>query len=122
MSSELLCSLLACETDVAGALNRFMGNEVLYASCLSKFLTDTTIDELNSAISTQAWDDAFTAAHALKGLAGNMGFVPLFHSAAELVVLIRAGRITEVTESMKQLNSNYNEITAAIRRHCGTNQ
>lgn len=103
------------ETDVAGALRRFGSNERLYISCLGLFLEDQTMSELNDAIARQAWDDAFTAAHALKGLAGNLGFVPLMHSAGQLVILIRGGRTREVAEYIGQVNRDYRDIARTIR-------
>ncbi len=106
---------MLCETDIDGAMRRFSGDEKLYMSCLNGFLDDPTMEELNVAIENGAWDEAFTAAHALKGLAGNMGFVPLFHAIAELVVLIRAGRIREVDASNRQVGRCYREVTDAIR-------
>lgn len=115
MNSQLLYSLVSCETDVDSALRRFCGDEALYVSCLSAFLEDRTIYALDDAIGLHAWDDAFTAAHALKGLAGNMGFIPLFHAVGELVVLIRSGRIGELPASYRQVRSCYDEIVAAIR-------
>ena len=108
-------SLTVRDTDVQGAIKRFCGNEALYVSCLQMFLEDTTIEDLKRAIEAQSWDEAFTAAHALKGLAGNMGFVPLMHSTGQLVVLIRGGRLQEINDCVMQINSNYRDITDAIR-------
>lgn len=105
------------ETDIQGAVRRFSGNEQLYVSCLRMFLDDPTVTQLNKAIDLKAWDDAFTAAHALKGLAGNMGFVPLMHSTGQLVIMIRGGRTKEIGEYMAQVNSNYRDITDAIREN-----
>lgn len=102
-------------TDVQGAVRRFCGDEALYVSCLDAFLHDTTITELNAAVGKQAWDEAFTAAHALKGLAGNMGFVPLMHSTGQLVILIRGGRLKEIGDGIALVNSSYRDIVDAIR-------
>lgn len=120
MDAELLQSLARCETDVDGALRRLAGNEDIYLSCLDCFLQDQTISELNTAINAKMWDEAFTAAHAMKGMAGNMGFVPLFHATGELVVLIRAGRLREVGEANVKVNHCYNAITSAIRQNRNT--
>ena len=117
MEARLRNALFQRETDVSGALRRLYGDEALYIACLSDFLQDPTMDELNAAIKKERWDDAFTAAHALKGLAGNMGFVPLMHSVGQLVVLIRGGRTREISECMLQVNSSYRDITDAIREN-----
>ena len=115
MNSQLLYGLVMCETDVDGALRRFCGDETLYCACLIDFLGDPTIEELNRSIAAQAWDEAFTAAHALKGLAGNMGFVPLFHAVSGLVVLIRAGKLVDIDASFHEVRRCYKDICSAIR-------
>lgn len=114
MDRQLQHALALRATDVEGAIKRFNGDESLYVTCLKMFLDDPTIQQLNQAIASEAWDDAFTAAHALKGLAGNMGFVPLMHATSQLLITIRGGRTREVGEYMAQVNSDYRDITDAI--------
>lgn len=116
MEDTLRQSLQNVETDVDGALERFSGDEALYESLLQAFLTDPTMEMLQDAISRQAWDDAFTAAHALKGLAGNMGFVPLFHAMGELVIYIRTAKIKDVKDSLNQSLRCYKDLVCAIRQ------
>ena len=112
-------NLLLNETDIDGALQRFSRDESLYLTLLDDFVGDTTMDELEAAVKNRMWDDAFTAAHALKGLAGNMGFVPLFHSIGELVMLIRAGKVDEVDASFKTVRRCYSDIVTAILMSSG---
>ena len=115
MNAKQQHALALRETDVQGAIRRLGDNEKLYIACLAMFLDDPTMAQLNGAVAAQAWDDAFTAAHALKGLAGNMGFVPLMHSTGQLVIMIRGGRTKEIGDCMARVNSNYRDITDAIR-------
>ncbi len=117
MNGKLLHSLALRETDLQGAMRRFYGNESFYVSCLASFLDDPTMSELNTAVKGKLWDEAFTAAHALKGLAGNMGFIPLMHATSQLVVLIRGGRTKEISDCMLLVNSSYRDITDAIREN-----
>lgn len=117
MNARQKHALYLRDTDLQGALKRLYGDEELYISCLKEFLNDPTVDQLNADIENHAWDDAFTAAHALKGVAGNMGFVPLMHFTGQLVVLIRAGRTKEIRDSLEQVNSSYRDITDAIREN-----
>ncbi len=115
MSPKQLRALALRETDVEGALRRLYGNEELYKTCLIQFLDDPTMGELNAAGAAKAWDDAFTAAHALKWLAGNLGFVPLMHDVGRLVTIIRSGRSDEIPDCLSSVNSRYRDITDAIR-------
>lgn len=116
MNSEQTRILALRETDIQGAVKRCCGNETLYIACLKVFLEDPTMKGLSAAIANKSWDDAFTAAHALKGVAGNMGFVPLMHSTGQLVMLIRGGRTEEVREGLGNVESCYRDITDAIRQ------
>ena len=114
MNEKLFNRLLQNETDIDGALKRLYGNESLYIKLLNAFLQDTTMSNLDIAIGEKDWDTAFTSAHALKGLAGNLGLVPLFYSIGELVVLIRTGRISEIDSTMDRVRQNYNDIISTI--------
>ena len=121
MTAEFKAALRTQETDLDGTLERFSGDEELYTRCLSDFLDDITMEQLCTAVKGRSWDDAFTAAHALKGLAGNLGFIPLFHDCAELVMLIRSGRVDEVIISFESMKKTYASITKIINRYCKCN-
>lgn len=120
MNRNLRIMLLRCETDLDGALHRFMNDEEFYVHCLCSFLTDRSMPDLEEALAARSWDEAFTAAHALKGLAGNMGFVPLFHAAAELVVLLRSGRTGAIGDSYLELKRCYEDLFRVIQQYCMT--
>ena len=117
MNARQLHALRLRETDVASALQRLGGNETLYDACLRAFLDDQTVAQLNATIRSGSWDEAFTAAHALKGVAGNMGLVPLMHNTGQLIVQIRGGRIHEIPQAMEQVNSSYRDITDGIHQY-----
>ncbi len=119
MNAEYIEALKKKETDIDGVMLRFSGDTELYAACLNDFLLDQTMIDLENAIDTRSWDDAFTAAHAIKGLAGNMGFIPLFHAAAELVIAIRSNRIEEIGEIYSFVKKCYIDITNVIRTNSG---
>ena len=116
MNTRQIHALTLRETDVPGAVRRCCGNEQLYTSCLKEFLDDPTMPQLNLALKKGNWDEAFTAAHALKGLAGNMGFIPLMHSISQLLILIRGGRVSEFPEAAEAVNSCYRDIVDGIRQ------
>lgn len=118
MDAELRAALVRCGTDIDEVMRRFSGDEALYVECLADFLDDRTAAELGDALLARSWDEAFTAAHALKGLAGNMGFIPLFHAAAQMVTLIRAGRTGEASDMYAELIRCYNAVINTIRKNC----
>lgn len=117
MDKSLLLDLHMNETDVDGALNRLAGHEEIYLQILAVFPDDPTMADLSDAIGAEDWDRAFTAAHALKGLAGNLGFAPLFYSLSQLVILIRTGRIDELDDVFRVVEQKYEDIIAVIHHH-----
>ena len=117
MNSRQKSVLSLQETDIDGAFRRLGGSEEFYAICLEAFLEDKTMDELNRAVSNEDWEGAFTAAHSLKGVAGNMGFVPLFHAAGQLVVAIRNGRLDEIPGCLHEVRQYYHGITEAVEQY-----
>lgn len=117
MNVEYKEALISCGTDVEAALQRLSGDADIYELCLNMFLQDQSMGDFERALDSNAWDDAFTAVHALKGAAGNMGFIPLYHAAAEMVILIRSGRTNELNNSLRELKRCYKDISDTIRRH-----
>ena len=118
MDNIFLNDLRINETDVDGALNRLSGDVEIYIMILTAFPQDGTMAELERSIKNEAWDEAFTAAHALKGLAGNLGFTMLFHSLGQLVIYIRTGKIKELEASFKTVKGYYDDIVRIINNHC----
>jgi len=68
---------------------RFVGNAEMYERFLGEFLKDGTFAELEAAMEQSNVRDAFTAAHTLKGLTGNLSLDALYK---KLVVLTDALR------------------------------
>ena len=92
MSSPLIDRLRTCGADIDAALERLVGDEVLYESCLRMFLEDPSFPELKAALDCGDYSAAFTAAHTIKGVAGNLGLTPVFTAADALVTPLRHGR------------------------------
>ncbi len=117
MKRELKEALLKCETDVQGSIKRFYGNEDIYCSYLESFLSEPTMKELGQAIEKRQWKDAFVTAHALKGLAGNLGFIPLYHTIGELVVQLRTGKYGAIGQLYEQAKICYDEIMETLQNY-----
>ncbi len=117
ITTKQIHALRLRETDIESVMRRLNNNQSVYETCLLAFLEDTTVAELNAALTHKLWDDAFTAAHALKGVAGNMGFIPLMHHTAQLIILIRSGKTQDIPQSLERVNSSYRDIVDAIHRY-----
>jgi HPt (histidine-containing phosphotransfer) domain-containing protein len=63
---------------------RVMSNTKLYVKLLIKFKTETTLDDLSAALDAGDFEKAQTAAHTVKGLAGNLSLIELFEKVRDL--------------------------------------
>lgn len=78
--------------DTREGLGRCMNNEAFYLRLVNMGLTDKNFAGLEEAVRQGDRKAAFEAAHALKGVMGNLSLTPLFESISELTELLRADR------------------------------
>jgi len=89
---EVLEKLRAWGCDLEGALERFLGDEKLYQSCLPMVVEDESFDGLKEALAADERKKAFDCAHTLKGVFANMGITPMFETVVKIVEPLRAGK------------------------------
>ena len=75
----------AAGIDYDGALMRFVQKREIYEKYLRKFLDDTHEAEALQAYRAQKLDEMQERVHALKGVSGTLGLVPLYQITAEIV-------------------------------------
>lgn len=95
--------------DVDGAMERFMGDEELYMSCLKTVVNDKSYEALHDGLLEGDLQGAFDNAHTLKGVLANMGLTPMFDIVVRIVEPLRAG-------NMENLMPVYEELVAANER------
>ena len=83
-------ALRAFGANVDEGLHRCMENEAFYLRLVPMAAKDAGFDKLSAAIAAGDLDAAFEAAHALKGVLGNLALTPLYTSVSELTELLRA--------------------------------
>lgn len=71
-------------------LTRCMNNEKFYFKMLKMGLGSDQFEKLGAALEGGNLDDAFEAAHALKGVLGNLALTPIYTPLAEMTELLRA--------------------------------
>lgn len=91
-------------------VQRFNGDIAIYELCLNKFLSDEQFKLLTQAILEKDIKSAFSAAHALKGEAGNLSLTKLYNDICPLVEELRNNRFDKVPELMEQVTNDYNAI------------
>jgi HPt (histidine-containing phosphotransfer) domain-containing protein len=76
--------------DIEKGLNLCMNNEDFYLRMVSMILSEASFDDLSRALEADDLDGAFKAAHALKGVSGNLSLTPLYEKVTEITELLRA--------------------------------
>ena len=95
-AEEILSAVVAYGGDESGIKDRFCGNAELYALCLDEFMSGAYTEALREALAQMEYEKAFDAAHALKGLSGNLGLTPYYSAICTLVESLRAKDYTNV--------------------------
>lgn len=91
-------------------------SERLIQKFVLKFLTDGSYGTLCQAMSEDNREEAFRAAHTIKGVSQNLSFRKLSASSADLTEYLRSSGIdTEAKKLADQVTADYNLTVAAIR-------
>lgn len=85
-----LDDLRAFGANVDEGLGRCMNNEDFYLRLVGMAQADPGFGKLADALAADDLDAAFEAAHALKGVMGNLSLTPLFEPLSEITELLRA--------------------------------
>ena len=81
--------LRAYGANVEEGLNRCVNNEAFYLRLVGKVAAEPAFEQLEKAVGDKALDEAFEAAHKLKGVLGNLALTPLYEPVSEMVELLR---------------------------------
>lgn len=114
MTEQFKNQLQGAGVDVKGALNRFMNNEGLYERFLRKFPADTSYQNLLTSIENSDYEEAFRAAHTLKGVAGNLGFDNLLTYIVPLVEVFRDKNSDIPADQIQGAKDEYQKICTII--------
>lgn len=97
------------------ALERFMGNETLFERFLKKFPQDPNYSMLLEGMEERDEKKAFSAAHTLKGVAGNLSIQPVMEAASKLTECLReSGHLDEAAKLLPQLKEAYENAVTMI--------
>ena len=91
-------------------------NERLITKFVLKFPGDPSFSQLQSTLEEKNVEEAFRAAHTLKGVAKNLGFTPLYEATATLTEVLRAGNLPEDDNMMNAVAKEYERTVAAIEQ------
>ena len=75
--------------DTEAGLVRCMGSEQFYLRMVGMMLKDASFDRLFDAVEKADVKEGFEAAHALKGVTGNLELTPIYEPVSELTEALR---------------------------------
>lgn len=104
--------------NVDTALKRFWDDEEMYFEFLNSFVEDTLMSRLKQAVQNGSVDDAFEAAHALKGLCANLSIDSMSKMIVPMVEILRGRSMEGIPEDFKGLSQTYENVCAAITKVC----
>ena len=88
--------------NVNEGMTRCMNNEQFYFRMIG----------LEKALTEQDLTAAFEAAHALKGVVGNLALDPIYQPATELTELLRAGKEGDYAAYLAQIKEAFADLAA----------
>ena len=96
--------------DYETGLGRFMGKETLFVKFLMKFVDDKSFQSLKEQIENGECEEAFKAAHTLKGVADNLAFDELAMVAGDITEALRAQKLEEAIKQLPVLEEAYKKV------------
>ena len=91
-------------------LARCMGSESLYLKLVNMVPDEEGFDKLKAATDADDLDAAFEAAHALKGVLGNLSLTKMYEKCSEITELLRAKTEMDYTPLINELLSMRDEL------------
>ena len=108
----------AIEGDFEGTLGR-LGSEKLVERFALKFLADESYPNLIKAMGEENYENAFRAAHTLKGVGLNLGFTRLHEASDLLTEALRGGSKPEDNTLLENVKAAYERTVTVLREYQG---
>ncbi|MBR0474216.1 MAG: Hpt domain-containing protein [Erysipelotrichaceae bacterium] len=96
--------------DVEEGLGRCFGQEEFYLTLVGMVLEEKNFDVLQQAIKDRDLDKAFEAAHALKGVLGNLSLTPVLKPVEEITELLRSRTDTDYEPLLQEILNKKNVL------------
>lgn len=106
--------------DIGGNYNdalAIMMNDVLIARMLTKFINGNSCEEMVALYEKRDYRSLFTAAHSLKGVAGNLALTPLFELASFITEATRNSEDVNLDKEILELKEKYELIKSKYQEH-----
>lgn len=92
-------------------------SDALVERFVGKFLSDQSFQLLETSLNEKNYEEAFRAAHTLKGVTQNLSFTKLYLSCHELTEALRTKDYDRAVQLFPKVEADYAQTAAAIRRY-----
>lgn len=96
------------------ALKRCMNNEGFYFRLINMAVEDPNFAKLEAALASEDWSESFEAAHALKGVLGNLGLTPMYEAVSELTEALRPRQACDYREPFEKIQNGLSALKDLI--------
>lgn len=96
-------------------LQRF-GTEALVERFALKFLNEKSYQNLKDCYTAGNIDEAFRAAHTLKGVCLNLGFDSVFEPSSQITEILRTGTLDGCDKYFPDLDEKYNKLIELLEQ------
>lgn len=100
--------------DYENVVGRLM-NEKIVRKFLFKFLDDASYSTLIRTLEAGDYEEAFRAAHTLKGVCSNLGLSRLLDSSSRMTEALRERKPGDYTALAAEVKADYEHTTRVIR-------
>ena len=110
-------TLKECYTALGGGYEDVIGrlrSERIVQKFVLKFLDDSSFENLRKALEEGVQEEAFRAAHTIKGMCLNLSFTKLGASSSEITELLRGGDMVGAQKMFGSVENDYILTVAAI--------
>lgn len=94
----------------ATTMTRFVDDEKLYLACLESYSHDYGFGKLQQALKRRDYQEAFTQAHILKGVADNLGLAKMYFDLASLTAKLKAQDEAALEEAYSKISNWHHRL------------
>lgn len=113
-STELGETLAAYGIDHADAMQRMLNNNALFKQLAQHYLDDKNYESLVRDMQVADYETAYTHAHTLKGVAGNLSFRRLHELAAQICSALGEADAETAQSLMAPLGEAHTNVCAGL--------
>ncbi|MCI9627825.1 MAG: Hpt domain-containing protein [Eggerthellaceae bacterium] len=114
MAEDMNTKLAPYGIDYLDAMDRMDNDRDLYKMLALKYLDNSKYTDLVAALEVEDFDEAYKAAHSLKGVAGNLSFSKLFDVAASMSEALFQGEYQAAEKMLPDLSDANDKVIEGL--------